>query len=62
MYAVWKTDLKLPDPAPEEPESPADYDSELEDSCDKGYYVAMIHAADEIDRTWGHCYNCAEEG
>ena len=39
-----------------------DYDSELEDSYDEGYYVAMVHAADEVDQTWGHCYNCMEEG
>ena len=42
--------------------SPGEYDSELEESYDEGYYVAMVHAADEIDRTWGRCYNCAEEG
>ena len=62
VYAVRKAELELPDPIPEEPESSADYDSELEDSYDEGYYVAMVHAADEIDRTWGRCYNCAEEG
>ena len=62
VYAVRQTDLELPDPIPEEPESPADYDSELEDSYDEGYYMAMVHAADEIDHTWGRCYNCGEEG
>ena len=62
MYAVRKAELRLPDPISEEPESSADYDSELEDSYDEGYYVAMVHAADEIGRTWGRCYNCAEEG
>ena len=62
VYAVRKTDLELPDPVPEEEEQPGEYDSELEESYDEGYYVAMVHAADEIDRTWGHCYNCAEEG
>ena len=49
VYAVRKTELELLDPIPEEPEPPADYDSELEDSYDEGYYVAMVHAADEID-------------
>ena len=62
VYAVRKTDLELPDPIPEEEEQPGEYDSELEESYDEGYYVAMVHAADEIDRTWGRCYNCAEEG
>ena len=62
MYTVRKAELELPDPIPEEPESSADYDSKLEDSYDAGYYVAMVHAADEIDRTWGRCYNCVEEG
>ena len=58
VYAVRKTDLELPDSAPEEPDQ-SDSDS---DAYDEGYYVAMVHAADEIDQTWGHCYNCAEEG
>ena len=49
VYAVRKTELELLDPIPEEPEPPADYDSELQDSYDEGYYVAMVHAADEID-------------
>ena len=62
VYGIWQTELELPDPAPEEPEPPADSDSELEDSYDKGYYVAMIHETDEIDRTWNHCYNCGDEG
>ena len=62
VYAVRQTELELPDPIPEEPESSADYDSELEDSYNERYYVAMVHAADKIDHTWGCCYNCGEEG
>ena len=59
VYAVRKTDLELPDSAPEEPDQS---DSDSEDAYDEGYYVAMVHAAGKIDRTWGRCYNCAEEG
>ena len=43
VYAVWKMDLELPDPAPEEADSPVEYDSEQEESYNEGYYVAMIH-------------------
>ena len=24
-------------------------------------YVAIVNTADEIERSWGHCYNCLKE-
>ena len=62
VYTVRKTDLELPDAVPEEAEQHGEYDSKLEESYDEGYYVAMVYTADEIDRTWGRCYNCMDEG
>ena len=52
----------MPDPTREEEQSFDDCDYNQEDWYDEDYYMAIVNIADEIDHSWGHCYNCLNEG
>ena len=61
MYAVRHTEVHLPEPEQEEPDSPPVSEFDQGEVYDEGYYVAVIAMADEAER-WGHCFNCSKEG
>ena len=61
MYAVRHTEVHLPEPEQEEPDSSPVSEFDPGEVYDEGYYVAVIAMADEADR-WGHCFNCGKEG
>ena len=51
-YAVRHTDVHLPNPEPDEPDSPPVPEFEAGEVYDEGYYVAVIAMSDEVER-WG---------
>ena len=59
---VRPTNLPLPDPIPEELDSPMEYNFEQEESYDEDYYMAIVNMADEINRTLGRYFNYGKEG
>ena len=60
-YAVRHTDVQLPNPDQDDPDSPLASKFNAGEVKDKGYYVAMIAMADEVEQ-WGCCFNCGKEG
>ena len=48
-YAVRHTDVHLPNPEPDEPNSPLVPEFEAGEVYDEGYYVAIIAMADEAE-------------
>ena len=60
-YAVRHTDVQLPNPDQDEPDSSLASEFDTGEAYDEGYYVAVIAMADEVER-WGHCFNCGKEG
>ena len=60
-YAVRHTEVHLPEPEQEEPDSSPVSEFNLGEVYDEGYYVAVIAMADEAD-WWGCCFNCGKEG
>ena len=60
-YVVRQADVQLPDPAQAEPDPSPASEFDAAEMYDEGYYVAIVKTADEAD-TWGHCFNCGEEG
>ena len=60
-YAIRHTDMHLPNPEPDEPDSPPVPESEVGEVYDEGYYVAVIAMADETE-WWGRFFNCGTEG
>ena len=60
-YAVRHTEVHLPEPEQEEPDSPPVSEFDPGEVYDEGYYVAIIAMADEAER-WGRCFNCSKEG
>ena len=60
-YAVRHTEVHLPEPEQEEPDSSPVSEFDPGEVCDEGYYVAIITMADEAD-WWGCCFNCGKEG
>ena len=60
-YAVRHMDVHLPNPEPDEPDSPPVPDFEAGEVYDEGYYVAVIAMVDEAE-WWGRCFNCSKEG
>ena len=61
MYAVRHTEVHLPEPEQEEPDSPPVSEFDPGEVYDEGYYVAVIAMADEAE-WWGRCFNCGKEG
>ena len=61
MYAVRHTEVHLPEPEQEEPDSPPVSEFDLGEVYNEGYYVAVIAMADEAE-WWGCCFNCGKEG
>ena len=61
MYAVRHTDVQLPNPDQDEPDSFLASEFDAGEVYDEGYYVAVIAMADETE-WWGHCFNCSKEG
>ena len=49
MYAVRHTEVHLPEPEQEEPDSPPVSEFDLGEVYDEGYYVAVIAMADEAE-------------
>ena len=60
-YAIRHTEVHLPEPEQEKPDSSPVSEFDPGELYDEGYYVAVITMADEADR-WGHCFNCGKEG
>ena len=60
-YAVRHTDIQLPNPEQDEPDSPPTSQFNAGEVYDEGYYVGVIAMADEAE-WWGHCFNCGKEG
>ena len=60
-YAVRHTDVQLPNPDQDEPDSSLASKFNAGEVYDEGYYVAIIAMADEAER-WGRCFNCSKEG
>ena len=60
-YAIRHTEVHLPQPEQEEPDSPPVSEFDLGEVYDEGYYVAVIAMANEAER-WGCCFNCGKEG
>ena len=60
-YAVRHTEVHLPEPEQEEPDSSPVSEFDPGELYNEGYYVAIIAMADEADR-WGCCFNCGKEG
>ena len=59
-YAIRYTDVQLPDPEQDEPNTPPTCEFNASEVYNEGYYVATIAMADEADQ-WGHCFNCGKE-
>ena len=49
-YAVRQTDVQLPDPVREEPESEQDSGFDTAETYDEGYYVAIVNTANEANK------------
>ena len=60
-YAVRHTEVHLPEPEQEEPDSPPVSEFNPGEVYNEGYYVAVIAMADEAE-WWGCCFNCGKEG
>ena len=60
-FAVRHTDVQLPNPDQDEPDSPLSSEFDAGEVYNEGYYVAVIAMADEAE-WWGHCFNCGKEG
>ena len=60
-FAVRHTDVQLPNPDQDEPDSSLPSKIDTGEVYDEGYYMAMIAMADEVER-WGCCFNCGKEG
>ena len=60
-YAIRHTEVHLPAPEQEEPDSSPVSEFDPGEVYDEGYYVAIIATADEAD-WWGCCFNCGKEG
>ena len=60
-YAVRHTEVHLPEPEQEEPDSPPVSEFNPGEVYDEGYYVAIIAMANEAER-WGCCFNYGKEG
>ena len=60
-YAIRHTEVHLPEPEQEEPDSSPVSEFDPSEVYNEGYYVAIIAMADEAD-WWGRCYNCRKEG
>ena len=60
-YAIRHTEVHLPEPEQEEPDSPPVSEFNQGDMYDEGYYVAVITMADGAEQ-WGRCFNCGKEG
>ena len=59
-YIVGHTDVQLPDPDQDEPDSSVTSELDAGEVYNEGYYVAVIAMADEAEG-WGHCFNCSQE-
>ena len=53
--------MHLPNPEPDELDSPPVPEFEAGGVYDEGYYVAVITTADKAEQ-WGRCFNCGKEG
>ena len=60
-FAIRHTEVHLPEPEQEEPDSSPVSEFDPGEVYDEGYYVAVITMADEAD-WWGCCFNCSKEG
>ena len=60
-YAVRHTNVQLPNPDQDEPDSSLASEFNVGEVYDEGYYMAITAMADEAER-WGHCFNCGKEG
>ena len=60
-YDVRHTDVQLPDPDQDEPNSSLTSEFDAGKVYNEGYYVAVIAMADEVE-WWGRCFNCSKEG
>ena len=60
-YAIRHTEVHLPEPEQEEPDSLPVSEFDPSEVYDEGYYMAIIAMADEAER-WGHYFNCGKEG
>ena len=60
-YTVRHTDVQLPNPEQDEPDSSPASEFDAGEVYDEGYYVALIAMADEAEQ-WGRCFNCSKEG
>ena len=61
MFAVRHTDVQIPNPDQDEPDSSLAPEFDAGEVYDEGYYMAVIAMADEAERL-GHCFNCGKEG
>ena len=60
-YAIRHTEVHLPEPEQDEPDSSPASEFDAGEVYDEGYYVAVIAMADEAE-WWGRCFNCGKEG
>ena len=60
-YAMRHTEVHLPEPEQEEPDSPPVSEFDPGEVYDEGHYVAIIAMANEAE-WWGRCFNCGKEG
>ena len=54
------TDVEIPDQGGDESDLSPTNDIDPDEIYDEGYYVAVIHMANEADK-WGRCFNCGKE-
>ena len=60
-YSVRHTDVQLPNPEQDEPDSSPTSEFDAGEVYNEGYYVAVIAMADKAEQ-WGQCFNCGKEG
>ena len=60
-YAMRQAEIQ-PVPPMDNPESQSENNYHPHESYDKGYYVVVVNTTDEINCTWGRCFNCGKEG
>ena len=60
-YAVKHTNVQLPGPDQDEPDSSLTSEFDVGEVYNEGYFVAIIAVADEAEQ-WGRCFNSGKEG
>ena len=62
-YTAHAANVKpFPDTHPDIDSDPDPFGGDSEEAYDEGYYIGVVHTADELDWRLGLCFNCGQAG